>query len=46
LYGSSKTYASKVNAEIDKLVKKKWLLPSDAKRLREELLSPSKPGGN
>src|SRR5579883_761326 len=43
LYGSSKNYASKVNAEIDKLVNEKWLLPSDAKRLREELLSP-KPG--
>ncbi|HEY2384455.1 MAG TPA: alpha/beta hydrolase domain-containing protein [Terriglobia bacterium] len=46
LYGSSKTYASKVNAEIDKLVEEKWLLPADAKRLREELLSPSKPGSN
>ena len=42
LYGSSKNYASKVNERIDQLVKDKWLLPSDAKRLREELLSPAK----
>jgi hypothetical protein len=42
LYGSSKNYAAKVNEKIDQLVKDKWLLPSDAKRLREELLSPAK----
>jgi hypothetical protein len=43
LYGSSKNYAAKVNEKIDQLVKEKWLLPSDAKRLRDELLSPAKP---
>jgi hypothetical protein len=42
LYGSSKNYAAKVNEKIDQLVKDRWLLPSDAKRLREELLSPAK----
>jgi len=43
LYGSSRNYAAKVNEKIDQLVKDKWLLPSDAKRLRDELLSPAKP---
>jgi hypothetical protein len=42
LYGSSKGYAAKVNQKIDELVKGKWLLESDAKRLRNELLPPAK----
>jgi hypothetical protein len=41
LYGSSKNYVSKVNEKIEQLVKDKWLLPSDAKRLREELTMPT-----
>jgi hypothetical protein len=42
LYGSSKGYAAKVNQKIDELVKGKWLLESDAKRLRNELIPPAK----
>jgi hypothetical protein len=40
LYGSSKNYATKVNQKIDQLVKDGWLLPSDAKRVRADLLPP------
>ena len=46
LYGSSKNYAAKVSQDIDQLVKGKWLLESDAKRLRNELIPPAKPGSN
>jgi hypothetical protein len=46
LYGSSKNYVSKVNQKIDQLVKDKLLLPADAKRLRDELVSPpARPAG-
>jgi hypothetical protein len=41
LYGSSKNYAAKVNQKIDQLVKEKWLLQSDATRLRNELIPPA-----
>ena len=40
LYGSSKNYAAKVNQKIDQMVKDRWLLESDAKRLRSELIPP------
>ena len=47
LYGSSKNYVTKVNEKIDQLVKDKWLLPSDAKRLRDELIAAAaRPGSN
>ncbi len=40
LYGNSKNYAAKVTQKIDQLVKDRWLLDSDAKRLKMELLAP------
>jgi hypothetical protein len=46
LYSSAKNYAAKVNQTIDQLVKDKWLLESDAKRLRNDLIPPAKPGSN
>jgi hypothetical protein len=44
LYGSSKNYAAQVNQKIDQLVKDKWLLQSDATRLRNELIPPANVG--
>jgi hypothetical protein len=44
LYGSSKNYTTKVNQNIDQLVKEKRLLESDAKRLRNKLIPPGETG--
>jgi hypothetical protein len=40
LYGSSKNYQAKVNQRVDQLVKEGWLLESDAKRVKAELIAP------
>src|SRR5262245_58910086 len=41
LYGSSKNYASKVNEAVDRLVRQGWVLDSDAKRVKADLLRSS-----
>ena len=39
-YGSYRNYAAKVSASIDKLLKDRWVTPSDAQKIRAELLAP------
>jgi hypothetical protein len=48
LYGSSKNFATKVNQKVDQLVKDRWLLESDARRVKAELIPPAgtKAGSN
>ena len=39
IYGSYKNYAAKVTQSLDRLVKENWVTPSDAKRIKAELLA-------
>jgi Alpha/beta hydrolase domain len=40
LYGSYKNYAAKVTQSVDRLLKERWVTPSDAQRIKAELLAP------
>lgn len=40
-YGSFKSYASKAEQSVDRLVRERWLTPGDARRAKEELLLAS-----
>ena len=39
MYGSYKHYAAKAAESLDRMVKEKWVTASDAKRMRQELLT-------
>jgi hypothetical protein len=45
IYGSPKAYSDKVVAAVDRLVKERWLLASDAAKIKSELVAPA-PGSN
>jgi hypothetical protein len=38
LYGSSANYADRVTQSVDQLVRERWLTPSDAKKVKAELI--------
>src|SRR5262249_36892222 len=41
MYGSYKNYAAKVAQSLDRLTKERWVTPSDAQRIKTELLAPA-----
>ena len=43
MYGSYKNYAAKVTQSLDRLVRANWVTPSDAQRIRTELLKIPNP---
>ena len=40
LYGSSRDYAAKVAASVDRLVKERWLTEADGRRIKAERITP------
>jgi hypothetical protein len=44
MYGSAKNYAAKVNQDVDRLVKERYLTESDGKKIKAELISAPQTG--